>query len=263
MVNVNSNVKLITSNTVPTTSSLPNGNMAFGQIDGENRLFGTIGSQVVEFTANGEPIIYFVDEDELNTFLAGTSVPTGGWYAAVAEQTYVQSVLQVGNAVTSVINGGTDLKLTKTNDHTIHMDYGDYTTDASGGNLAVRSRVSADIIITVIQETRNPNNSVTAIVNCKYTNFGRRMVSENGVWLNAIIHIYNSDQRTNEVFMRSDNIIGGSKTYPDVSFNTVVTIPPQQTVVVGVGRYWNDIDGSSSDDEFTGGLQLTNPLEAV
>lgn len=264
MANINSNVKLITSDTTPTTSNLPSGNMAFGTVGGTAKLFGNIGSQVVEFTGgDGDNVIYFSNEDELNTFLQGSSVPSGEWYAAVAEQTYVQSVLQVGNAVTTVINGGTDLKLTKTNDHTVHMDYGDYTLDPSGGNLAVRSRVSSDIIITVIQETRNADNSITAIVNCKYTNFNRRMVNDNGVWLNAIIHIYNSDQRTNEVFMRSDNIIGGGKTYPDVSFNTLVTVPPEQTVVVGVGRYWNDVDGSSSDDEFTGGLQLTNPLEAV
>ena len=87
MANVNSNVKLITSNTVPTTSNLPKGNLAFGQIDGENKIYGNIGSQVVEFTADGEPIIYFADENELNTFLASDNVPTGGWYAAVAEVT--------------------------------------------------------------------------------------------------------------------------------------------------------------------------------
>ncbi len=86
MVNVNSNVKLITTNTVPTATNLPNGNLAFGQIDGKNRLFGNTGNQVVEFTANGEPIIYFADENELNTFLASDNVPTGGWYAAVAEE---------------------------------------------------------------------------------------------------------------------------------------------------------------------------------
>lgn len=88
MVNVNSNAKLITSNTVPTTTNLPKGNLAFGQVNGENKIYGNIGNQVVEFTANGEPIIYFEDEDELNTFLASGNVPTGGWYASVAEKLY-------------------------------------------------------------------------------------------------------------------------------------------------------------------------------
>ena len=88
MANVNSNVKLITSNTVPTTSNLPKGNLAFGQVNGENKIYGNIGDRVVEFTANGEPIIYFEDENDLNTFLASDDVPTGGWYAAVAEKIY-------------------------------------------------------------------------------------------------------------------------------------------------------------------------------
>lgn len=88
MVNVASNVKLITSNTVPTTSNLPKGNLAFGQVNGENKIYGNIGDRVVEFTANGEPIIYFEDENDLNTFLASDDVPTGGWYAAVADKVY-------------------------------------------------------------------------------------------------------------------------------------------------------------------------------
>lgn len=86
MVNVNSNVKLITTNTVPTTTNLPKGDLAFGQVNGENKIYGNIGNQVVEFTASGEPIIYFANENELNAFLAGSDVPTGGWYAAVAEE---------------------------------------------------------------------------------------------------------------------------------------------------------------------------------
>lgn len=86
MVNVNSNVKLITSNADPTTTNLSKGELAFGQVNGENKIYGNIGNQVVEFTANGEPIIYFADENELNTFLASDNVPAGGWYAAVAEE---------------------------------------------------------------------------------------------------------------------------------------------------------------------------------
>ena len=86
MVNVNSNVKLITSNAVPTITNLPEDNLAFGQVDGKNRLFGNIGSQVVEFTADGEPIIYFNSEQELELFLGTPNVPTTGWWAFVADK---------------------------------------------------------------------------------------------------------------------------------------------------------------------------------
>lgn len=86
MANVNSNVKLITSNTVPTTTNLPKGNLAFGQVNGENKIFGNIGSQVVEFTADGEPIIYFNSEQELELFLGTPDVPTTGWWAFVADK---------------------------------------------------------------------------------------------------------------------------------------------------------------------------------
>lgn len=90
MANINSNVKLITSDTTPTTSNLPSGNMAFGTVGGEAKLFGNIGSQVVEFTGGtGDNVIYFANEEELNTFLQGESVPSGEWYAAVAEEIYV------------------------------------------------------------------------------------------------------------------------------------------------------------------------------
>ena len=86
MTNVASNVKLITSNTVPTTSNLPKGNLAFGQVNGENKIYGNIGSQVVEFTANGEPIIYFNSEQELELFLGTADVPATGWWAFVADE---------------------------------------------------------------------------------------------------------------------------------------------------------------------------------
>lgn len=88
MVNVASNLKLITSNAMPTTTNLPKGNLAFGQVNGENKIYGNIGDQVVEFTADGEPIIYFETEDDLNNFLTTADVPVGGWYAVVAEEIY-------------------------------------------------------------------------------------------------------------------------------------------------------------------------------
>lgn len=261
MVNVNSNVKLITTNTVPTTANLPKGNLAFGTVNGENNVYGNIGGHIVKFTANGEPIIYFTDEDDLNTFLSGTEVPVGGWYSAVAEKLYAN----IGESITvdnddvhiNKINGGLDLAVTSNGDGTLHMSYGDYAIPTGGGSTAVRSRVEADIIVTVIGAVINPNGTLTATVNTKYTNFHRTLVDSGGMHVTSIIHIYASDDRENEVFTRVDDVSGSSKYYPDVSFNQQITLQPNGSAYVGIGRYWNDVDSSDSDDEFTGGLKIT------
>lgn len=92
MPTVNSNVKLITSNQAPTTSNLAKGEMAFGQVAGINSIYGNTGNGIIkiEFTASGEPIIYFANENALDTFVEGDDVPTSGWYAAVADSIYEQ-----------------------------------------------------------------------------------------------------------------------------------------------------------------------------
>ena len=92
MPTVNSNVKLITSNQAPTTSNLAKGEMAFGQVGGVNSIYGNTGNGIIkiEFTASGEPIIYFANEEALNTFVEGDDVPTSGWYAAIADTIYEQ-----------------------------------------------------------------------------------------------------------------------------------------------------------------------------
>lgn len=90
MPTVNSNVKLITSNQAPTTSNLAKGEMAFGQVAGINSIYGNTGNGIIkiEFTASGEPIIYFANEKALNAFVEGDDVPTSGWYAAIADDLY-------------------------------------------------------------------------------------------------------------------------------------------------------------------------------
>ena len=90
MPTVNSNVKLITSNQAPTTSNLAKGEMAFGQVAGINSIYGNTGNGIIkiEFTASGEPIIYFANEKALNTFVEGDDVPASGWYAAIADDLY-------------------------------------------------------------------------------------------------------------------------------------------------------------------------------
>lgn len=92
MPTVNSNVKLITSNQAPTTSNLAKGEMAFGQVAGINSIYGNTGNGIIkiEFTAGGEPIIYFANENALSTFIEGDDVPTSGWYAAIADTVYEQ-----------------------------------------------------------------------------------------------------------------------------------------------------------------------------
>jgi len=52
---VNSNIKPIASNAIPTPSNLGKGEWAYGIINGEKRMFGNpTGSAVVEFTAPGQ-----------------------------------------------------------------------------------------------------------------------------------------------------------------------------------------------------------------
>lgn len=117
MPTVNSNVKLITSNQAPTTSNLAKGEMAFGQVGGVNSIYGNTGNGIIkiEFTASSEPIIYFANEEALNSFVEGDDVPASGWYAAIAEdsgdepeptESYVQfdlsTELPLGNYINSV-----------------------------------------------------------------------------------------------------------------------------------------------------------------
>jgi len=47
-VQLTSNLKLITSNTTPTTDNLPSQNIAFGEVDNEVKIYGNTGNSVVE-----------------------------------------------------------------------------------------------------------------------------------------------------------------------------------------------------------------------
>lgn len=115
MPTVNSNVKLITSNQAPTTSNLAKGEMAFGQVAGINSIYGNTGNGIIkiEFTASGEPIIYFADENALNDFIEGSDVPVAGWYAAVADSIYEQYgewvAFKLSPMITSTVGGTFDM----------------------------------------------------------------------------------------------------------------------------------------------------------
>lgn len=90
MVNVTSNVKLASSGTIPTTTNLPKGYMAFGNFGGKNKLYGNVGSEVADLIGDAKTVLYFASQSELNEFLQGSDVPVGEWYAAVAEKIYKQ-----------------------------------------------------------------------------------------------------------------------------------------------------------------------------
>ena len=115
MPTVNSNVKLITSNQAPTTSNLAKGEMAFGQVGGVNSIYGNTGNGIIkiEFTASGEPIIYFANEEALTTFVEGDDVPASGWYATVADTVYEQYgewvVFKLSPMITSTWGGTFDM----------------------------------------------------------------------------------------------------------------------------------------------------------
>lgn len=90
MVNVTSNVKLSSSGNVPTTGTLQKGYLSFGNFGGKNKLYGNVGSEVADLIGDAKTVLYFQNQSELDTFLQGTDVPVGEWYAAVADTVYEQ-----------------------------------------------------------------------------------------------------------------------------------------------------------------------------
>jgi len=65
-LNTNSLIKVITSGNIPTTSNLLKGEIAYGLISGENRLFGNNGTSILEFSGK--------------TYSAGTGIAISGTY---------------------------------------------------------------------------------------------------------------------------------------------------------------------------------------
>lgn len=89
-VDLVSNVKLASSGNVPTTANLPKGYLAFGNFGGENEVYGNVNDEVVKLVGNPKKVLYFTSQSELDTFLEGSDVPVGEWYAAVADTVYEQ-----------------------------------------------------------------------------------------------------------------------------------------------------------------------------
>lgn len=95
MVNVESNARLASSGDVPTAGTLQKGYMAFGNFGGKNKLYGNVGSEVVDLIGDAKTVLYFASQSELDTFLEGSDVPVGEWYAAVADKVYSQNYATV------------------------------------------------------------------------------------------------------------------------------------------------------------------------
>lgn len=162
-----------------------------------------------------------------------------------------------------ILNGAIDLSVTQTGgsgyNRTLHMSYGDWSLPASGGGSNIkRSQVDADIDVSISNQRNAGNGAVTFTVATRYYNFHRTLINDQPVILDYTIHIYASQERADERFTQSGTM-QSSATYPDVSFSYDVTVPALGTVSVGIGRYWNDIENTSIDDEFRGGLTVYNP----
>lgn len=264
MASIKSNVKVITSGNAPTVENLPSGNLAFGTVGGAAKLFGNIGTEVVDFSGDGSgsKIMYFANEDLLNSFISGgEGIPSGEWYAATAETLYGDwsSLFTGADLKKTELIGSGNLQLTKSGNNGFHMSYQDYTLDSSGANLAARSRVQADVSMKIVSVSFDEDaDTYTIAVQTTYSNFGRVITNNNGINLAAVIHIYNSDERTNEVFTRGDNVIQGA-TYNDVSFTREYKVKSGETVYATAGRYWSDINNTNKDDEFIVGVQIKAP----
>lgn len=171
--------------------------------------------------------------------------------------------LQVQGVKVNIINGAVDLDVHEVtragaNNRTLHMTYGDYSLNTAGSQQVKRSQVDADIDVSISNERNAGNGAVTCTVTTKYYNFHRTLLDANPVMLNTTIHIYASQERQNEVFSQT-SLMQSAATYRDVSFSYDVTIPALGTMSVGLGRYYNDGETTTADDEFNGGLEVRNP----
>lgn len=170
--------------------------------------------------------------------------------------------LEVRSVGVNIINGAIDLDVHQTGgagkNRTLHMTYGDWSMTSAGGSNVKRSRVDADIDVSISNERNAGNGAVTFTVTTKYYNFHRTLINDQPVILDYTIHIYASQERSDERFTQTGQM-QSSATYSDVSFSYDVTVPALSTVNVGMGRYWNDIENTTIDDEFNGGLTIYNP----
>lgn len=170
----------------------------------------------------------------------------------------VLNIAQITGMNAGVINGAVDLALSRISEDTIQFDYGDYIM---GG---IKSRVTGRVKITPTEEVRMPDNTVMIKLHIQYLSFYRTLINSGHNCYTVRIHIYASQDRSNEIFHFDDNACGTSKDMPTPSFDLQVYIPPRQTVHAGFGRYWNQITSLShpKEDEFNGGISLYNPLRA-
>lgn len=95
---ITSNLKLITSGTIPTTSNLANGELAFGLVGGVAKLYGNVNGAITDFISSGggalsEEQVYLYDYDwqdmggtyEVTKYINGIDYDSMIWYSATTE----------------------------------------------------------------------------------------------------------------------------------------------------------------------------------
>ena len=179
--------------------------------------------------------------------------------------------LQITGGQFNKINGAIDLSLNvisiKKTQVVLDFSYGDYSTVTQTGKLEKRSVVSARVTTDIKDQMLDNEGNVAVTFDVTYTNFKRTLVGSTSGVRDVITkkHIYAADQRSNQAWYYESQSILVNETYPNVHFTYSVVVPPGETLVTGIGRFWNDCwnkntgTDSSSDDEFSGGFKLYNP----
>lgn len=93
---ITSNLKLITSGTIPTTSNLANGELAFGLVGGVAKLYGNVNGTIMDFSSGGalsEEQVDLYDYDwqdmggtyEATKYISEIDYDSMIWYSATTE----------------------------------------------------------------------------------------------------------------------------------------------------------------------------------
>lgn len=86
---ITSNLKLITSGTIPTTSNLANGELAFGLVGGVAKLYGNVNGTIMDFALSEEQVdLYDYDWQDMGgtyeatKYISGIDNNSMIWYSA-------------------------------------------------------------------------------------------------------------------------------------------------------------------------------------
>lgn len=175
-VDLASNVKLASSGNVPTTDTLPKGYLTFGNFGGENEVYGNVNDEVVKLVGNPKKVLYFASQNELDTFLAGSDVPVGEWYAAVAEKVYPKAGEWATFNFTGVAASSPySAPITFNSGSTNASDY--FALSDEGYQIVARNDVSTPIEVSL---------HATAFKAAQIGNVPINVIFENGAWNGGI-----------------------------------------------------------------------------